>query len=78
LTLFVLFKSDAISTATKVLIATALGYFICPIDAIADFIPVVGYSDDLSVMALLLNQLEDWVCTDIELEVQELMPAMCC
>jgi uncharacterized membrane protein YkvA (DUF1232 family) len=29
----------------------ALGYFIFPIDAIPDAIPVIGYSDDLAVLA---------------------------
>ncbi len=29
----------------------ALGYFILPLDAIPDFTPVVGYSDDLGVLA---------------------------
>ena len=28
----------------------ALGYFILPLDAIADFAPVVGYVDDLEAM----------------------------
>ena len=32
----------------------ALGYFIVPLDAIADVVPVVGYSDDLGVLAMAL------------------------
>ena len=34
----------------KATILGALGYFISPIDAIPDFTPVVGYSDDLAVL----------------------------
>lgn len=34
----------------KGVIIGALGYFISPIDAIPDFIPVIGYSDDLAVL----------------------------
>ncbi len=32
----------------------ALGYFISPVDAIPDFTPVVGYTDDLGVLAAAL------------------------
>lgn len=35
----------------KTVIVGALGYFISPIDAIPDVIPVIGYSDDLLVLA---------------------------
>jgi len=35
----------------KGVIVGALGYFICPLDAIFDATPVVGYSDDLGVLA---------------------------
>ena len=77
ITLYVLFKSDVVSPATKVLIVAALGYFICPIDAIADYIPIVGYSDDLTVMALLLTQLEEWVTAEAEQEIQSLLPLGC-
>ncbi len=36
----------------KARIVGALGYFIVPVDAIPDFVPVAGYSDDLGVLAL--------------------------
>ncbi|WPC75925.1 YkvA family protein [Vibrio porteresiae] len=35
----------------KTTIYGALGYFISPIDAIPDITPIVGYSDDLGVLA---------------------------
>ncbi|MGI0119054.1 YkvA family protein [Zooshikella sp. RANM57] len=38
----------------KAVIIGALGYFISPIDAIPDAIPVVGFSDDLGVLATAL------------------------
>jgi len=34
----------------KTVIVGALGYFISPIDAIPDVIPVIGYADDLAVL----------------------------
>ncbi|SAI66435.1 Uncharacterized conserved protein [Bordetella ansorpii] len=33
----------------------ALGYFVLPLDAIPDFAPLVGYTDDLTVMAAALT-----------------------
>jgi len=41
-------------TWAKATIIGALGYFISPIDAIPDLVPVVGYSDDLSVLVAAL------------------------
>lgn len=38
----------------KTVIASALGYFILPADAIPDLIPAAGYSDDLGVLASAL------------------------
>ena len=37
-------------TWAKATIVTALGYFISPIDAVPDLVPVVGYADDLGVL----------------------------
>ena len=43
----------------KAAIVATLGYFISPIDVIPDFIPFVGFSDDLGaiIAALLLAQM---------------------
>jgi uncharacterized membrane protein YkvA (DUF1232 family) len=37
-------------TWAKTVIFGALGYFISPIDAVADIVPFVGYTDDLGVL----------------------------
>lgn len=39
----------------KMLILGALGYFILPVDAIPDFIPVAGYTDDLAALTAIYN-----------------------
>ena len=78
LILYVLFISAEVPAVTKVLIVAALGYFICPIDAIPDLIPMIGYSDDVSVIGLLLTQLDDLISPSIEAEVESLMPSSCC
>ena len=39
----------------KTIIVGALVYLIMPLDAIPDFIPVVGYSDDLGLLVVALG-----------------------
>lgn len=39
----------------------ALGYFITPLDAIVDLTPVVGYADDLGVLALALATVAGYI-----------------
>jgi uncharacterized membrane protein YkvA (DUF1232 family) len=39
----------------KTVLIGALGYFICPIDAVPDFIPVGGYADDAGAIAAALG-----------------------
>ena len=50
-------KRDKAAMVGTVIIG-ALGYFIFPLDAIPDFIPAVGLTDDLGVFAAAVTTLE--------------------
>ena len=41
-------------TSAKAMIMAALAYFVLPVDAIPDFLPVIGYTDDAAVIAAVL------------------------
>lgn len=47
--------------AAKVALAAAMVYLASPIDLIPDFVPLVGYLDDLLVAALVVDGLLNWV-----------------
>ena len=50
LILYYVLKSPPISRADKTKIYGALGYFILPLDILPDFIPLAGFTDDLSAV----------------------------
>src|SRR5690606_39667036 len=50
----------------KTAIYGALGYFIFPLDAIPDFAAVVGYTDDLGVLAAALATVSMYITDDIK------------
>ena len=45
----------------KAIIIAALGYFICPIDAIPDVLFPVGYTDDAAVLAAAVATLASYI-----------------
>jgi uncharacterized membrane protein YkvA (DUF1232 family) len=47
--------SSQVPAWAKAVIIGALGYFIFPLDAIPDVIPIIGYADDISVLAAALG-----------------------
>lgn len=49
----------------KATIAGALGYFIVPLDAIADITPAVGYADDLGVLVLAIAAVTAYINEDV-------------
>ncbi|MEY4902890.1 MAG: hypothetical protein RLZZ292_705 [Bacteroidota bacterium] len=51
LLLFYAYKRSDTPTWAKTVIIGALGYFLSPIDAIPDITPLVGYTDDMTVLA---------------------------
>lgn|SRR5574344_1449761 len=67
LLLYYVLSDQNVSKYDKAKIYGALGYFILPVDLIPDFIPVVGYSDDL--IALLWATHSVW--SNITVEMKE-------
>lgn len=51
LVLFYVLQDPATPMWAKTVIVGALGYFISPVDAIPDVVPVVGFTDDVAVLA---------------------------
>lgn len=50
----------------KATIYGALGYFITPLDAIADITPAVGYADDLGVLALAIGTVAIYINQEVK------------
>jgi uncharacterized membrane protein YkvA (DUF1232 family) len=55
--LFYYMKDSYVPWYRKAIVVAGLIYFIVPLDAIPDFAPMVGYLDDLGVIASLLKYL---------------------
>ncbi len=71
LLLHYLLKSDEVSLKDKLILSAALGYFILPVDFIPDFAPLLGYSDDLGVLLLILRQMAVHVTPEIRKQARE-------
>jgi len=54
LILYYTLQGPNVPRKTRAVIYGALGYFIWPLDAIPDVIPMAGYTDDLSVLLLAI------------------------
>ena len=66
LLLYYVLKSPKVKMADKGKIWGALGYFILPIEIIPDFIPVVGYTDDLAALLWAFYSVAKNVTPEIE------------
>lgn len=70
MTLYCMMKSPDVPLRDKALIAGALGYLILPFDAVPDFIPLLGITDDLSAIFLVLKTLNKYYTQEIKDEAR--------
>ena len=63
--LYYLFKSSEVPLRAKSLIVGALTYFIMPLDGLPDFLPFLGYTDDLSLLIATLSRMKKYVSPEI-------------
>jgi uncharacterized membrane protein YkvA (DUF1232 family) len=50
---------SAFSIQSMVLLVFALLYFIIPMDLLPDFIPAIGFTDDISIVLFVLKSIRD-------------------
>lgn len=66
LQLFYVMENPNCPLKIKASIFAALGYFISPFDAIPDFTPIVGYSDDAGAIALALGLAQLYIDDEVK------------
>jgi uncharacterized membrane protein YkvA (DUF1232 family) len=70
LLLYYVLKSSSVPTEDKLIIIGALGYFILPLDLIADFIPIAGYTDDLAALIACYKAVKNNITPEIKQQAQ--------
>ena len=65
LVLFYMLQSKNVTVKEKAIIIGALGYLISPLDVLPDAIPIVGLSDDLTVLVYVISKVWGDVPDDV-------------
>ena len=76
LLLYVTLTEQAVPRWVKASIVGALGYLICPLDLVPDFLPG-GYLDDLAVMAMVMGRVCAYDTPNARERMQKLLPERC-
>ena len=64
-------RSPEMPIGVKLEIMGALGYLVLPVDLIPDYIPVVGYTDDLAALLAMVRLTREYITPDIEAKAEE-------
>ncbi|MBD6615698.1 DUF1232 domain-containing protein [Komarekiella sp. 'clone 1'] len=73
LTLFYAAQQPNVPLAVKAAMLGAIGYFILPLDLVSDFIPVVGWTDDLAALGAALASAAAHITPEVTAQVKKKM-----
>ena len=65
LVLYLLLSDKKVPYRKRLIIIAALGYFILPTDFVADFIPVIGFTDDISFLVFAVASVNEHISDEI-------------
>lgn len=71
LLLYYVLRSPNISATDKSKIYGALGYFILPTDIVLDFIPMMGYTDDMAALLWALHTVMNNLTPEIKQQAKD-------
>lgn len=66
LVLYEMMLDKSIPVKTRMLFVAALGYFILPTDLISDFLPALGYTDDLAFLTYAVSSATDYMTPEVK------------
>lgn len=69
--LFLAYTDKRTPVTAKILIGLTLGYLFSPIDLIPDFIPILGYVDDLIIVPILIKFSIKLIPTALLIEIRK-------
>ena len=71
LQLYFLLQSKDVPVKAKTLIIGALGYLILPADLVPDFIPALGFTDDLTALLVAIRAVGKHITPEIKQHAKE-------
>lgn len=71
LLLYYAMQSPSMSAKNKAIIIAVLGYFILPIDVVPDFIPGLGFADDLAALVWALKTISNNITPEVKEKAQQ-------
>jgi uncharacterized membrane protein YkvA (DUF1232 family) len=71
LMLYYILLSGKVPVKVRVIIVAALGYLVLPSDIISDFIPVLGFTDDIAFLTFALDQASKYADDSIKRKAEE-------
>ena len=71
LQLYFMLQSKEVPAKAKTLIIGALGYLILPADLVPDFIPALGFTDDLTALMVAIRTVGKYITPEISARAKE-------
>jgi len=63
--LYELMRDNDIPLKNRLIFVAALGYFILPTDLVSDFIPGLGFADDLAFITYAMSSATDYITPEV-------------
>jgi uncharacterized membrane protein YkvA (DUF1232 family) len=76
LVLYFLIADKTIPMKIRLAFVAALGYFILPTDLVADFLPVIGYSDDMALLTFVFSNAANYISPEIKEKAETMRAAI--
>ena len=71
--LYYVMQKPELPAKVKTIIMGALAYLVLPVDVVPDLLPVVGYTDDVAVLAYALLQALPYIDDEVNAKAEQML-----